>query len=228
MSGLLGRWVRWATAGEFVGFLIPALVAALVLVDPQPYSYPAAVAGGALEGAVLGWAQLHVLRGVVPAVSGRRWVVGTAVAAAVAWAIGLLPSTAYDVWSRWPGAVAVGVGAVGAVVLLSTIGVAQWLELRRHVVRSGSWVGANMLAWALGLTAMLVVTTPLWQEGQSTPVVIAIGALGGLVMAATMALTTGLALRRLLAHRGAHGDHGRRAGGGPQTAPVKPVWRHAS
>jgi hypothetical protein len=39
---------------------------------------------------------------------------------------------------------------------------------------------------------------PLWHPGQPAPLVVAIGAAGGLLMAATTALITGLALRRLL------------------------------
>jgi hypothetical protein len=72
------------------------------------------------------------------------------------------------------------------------------LELRRHLARAEWWVAATAAAWCVGLLAFAVVTTPLWQPGQSTILVIAIGALGGLAMAATMAGITGWALTRLL------------------------------
>src|SRR3546814_18107106 len=74
----------------------------------------------------------------------------------------------------------------------------QWFELRRHVPRAGWWIAASALAWAVGLTALGVVAFPLWQPGQGTALVVAIGLLGGLAMAASMSLTTGLALLRLL------------------------------
>lgn len=78
---------------------------------------------------------------------------------------------------------------------------------------------------------MISVSSPLWQTGQPVGLVVAIGALGGAVMALTMALTTGLALRRLLAphHREpAHAAGHRDAAHGSHRAPAKPIWRHAS
>ncbi|WP_231494865.1 hypothetical protein [Cellulomonas sp. KRMCY2] len=197
-DGLLGRWLRWVTAGELLGFLVPSLVVPLVLDSAAPVVLAAAVVAGLGEGTVLGLAQARVLRGVLPALSGRRWVVGTALAAALAWVVGMLPSTLYDTWSTWPVGVAIALGLPLALVLLTSIGVAQWYELRRHVARAGAWVAATALAWGVGLTAFGLVTTPLWQPGQGTALVLAIGLLGGLTMAAAMALTTGLALRRLL------------------------------
>jgi D-arabinose 1-dehydrogenase-like Zn-dependent alcohol dehydrogenase len=83
-------------------------------------------------------------------------------------------------------------------VLLCSIGTAQWLELRRHVPRAGRWVTATAAAWCAGLVAFSAVTSPLWQPGQRPALVAAIGALGGLVMALTVAVGTGWALVRLL------------------------------
>ncbi|HEY3548799.1 MAG TPA: hypothetical protein VGK17_22230 [Propionicimonas sp.] len=241
MTGLLRRWMLWVTAAEFVGFVTPAVVGAVTLVDEKPWAYLAMIAAGAVEGTVLGWAQMRVLRRAILGMSARRWIVATAVGAAIAWSIGMLPSTTYATWSRWPGPLAVGVGLVGALALLCSIGVAQWFELRRHLGRAGRWVAATAAAWGLGLIAFTAVATPLWQEGQSPAVVIAIGALGGLAMAATMALITGLALRRLLApapghertRRPAKPQRARRAARArrnpaPHTAPSNPRWRHAS
>jgi hypothetical protein len=53
-------------------------------------------------------------------------------------------------------------------------------------------------AWAAGLLVFTTVATPLWQPGQALPLIIAIGVLGGLVMAATVAGLTGAAAVRLL------------------------------
>lgn len=58
--------------------------------------------------------------------------------------------------------------------------------------------GANAVAWAAGLVVFAAFTTPLWQPGQPVVLIALIGALGGLVMAATMAAITGSALTRLL------------------------------
>lgn len=221
MDGLLRRWTAWVTAGELAGFIFPAVVGALVMVDPRPWSYPAMIGAGVLEGVVLGSAQAHVLRTVLD-VSARRWVAATAVGAALGWVIGLL-MTSTEVWSGWPGPVTVVAGLVGALALVCSIGALQWFELRRQVDRAGWWVAANAAAWALGLLAMISVSSPLWQPGQAVGLVVLIGALSGGVMALTMALTTGFALRRLLEP---HHPHAGRARG--HRAPTKPIWRHAS
>ncbi|MFG1643536.1 hypothetical protein ACGFMK_24850 [Amycolatopsis sp. NPDC049252] len=49
----------------------------------------------------------------------------------------------------------------------------------------------------LGLAVFLGVTTPLWRPGQHAFTTIAIGVLGGLLMAATTSAVTAVALRRL-------------------------------
>ncbi len=212
MDQLLRRWVPSVTVGEFLGFCVPTAVFALTasLGAPDLLLLPAMVLGGAGEGLVLGWSQARVLRGVLP-ISTRRWVVATAVGGAVAWLLGMAPSTFFDTWSGWPVPVIALVGAVLALALLASIGLAQWTELRRHLPRAGWWVLATALAWGVGLSVFGGVTSPLWQPGQGLALVVAIGLLGGVLMAAAMALTTGLALRRL-----------------SQTAPGKPSWRHAS
>jgi hypothetical protein len=74
----------------------------------------------------------------------------TAAGAAAAWTIGMLPSTLnaqlLELWSP----MLVALGAVAGMVLLASIGFAQWLVLRRHVDGSGIWVAANALAWIAG------------------------------------------------------------------------------
>jgi len=93
---------------------------------------------------------------------------------------------------------AVGLAAAGAAVLLSSIGLLQWRVLRRHVARAGRWVPATAGAWIAGLLGFTAVTSPLWRAGQPAVLVAAIGVLGAVVMAATVAAITGLALVRLL------------------------------
>lgn len=191
-------WIGSVTAGEFVGFCVPALVGALGWDAAPALVLPALVAAGALEGAVLGWSQARVLRRRLPGLSARRWVAGTAAAAALAWGIGLTPSAAHAVWAAWPTPVlALSASAAGA-ALLCSIGFAQWLELRRQVPRSGSWVLASAAAWCAGLLAFTGVSSPLWHEGQSVLLIAVIGAVGGLAMAVAMAVVTGFAMAHLL------------------------------
>jgi hypothetical protein len=60
------------------------------------------------------------------------------------------------------------------------------------------WIPTTALAWLAGLGVFLGFAVPLWQPRQSTALIIGIGVSGGLLMAATTALLTGAALRRLL------------------------------
>lgn len=81
-------------------------------------------------------------------------------------------------------------------VLLATIGFAQWLVLRRHIDGSGSWVVANALAWVAGLAVVFAAIGIA--PGDSPVLIAAFGVLGGLGMGLTVALVTGLYLVRLL------------------------------
>ncbi|GGN50523.1 hypothetical protein FHR83_009237 [Actinoplanes campanulatus] len=115
----------------------------------------------------------------------------TAAAAVLAYAIGLLPSSATGVWQRWPAAVQASVGVVLGLVLLNSIGVAQWTVLRRLVPQAARWIGWSAVGWLAGLTVFLLFTMPLWHPGQDLAVTIAIGVAGAVLMAATMAAITG-------------------------------------
>lgn len=195
--GLLLPWVAWVSAGEAVGFLAPAL-AQVVLSQWNPSAVtPALVAAGAVEGAVLGWSQARVLKRRLPTLSAPRWIAGTAVAAALAWLIGMLWSDP-GAWPAWPPGVLVAAGALAATALLCSIGFAQWLELRHHLARSGRWVAGTAAAWCLGLAVFFAVAAPLWQEGQALWLTVLIGVFAGALMAVSMALVTGLVLVRML------------------------------
>ena len=192
------RWVVATTCGELAGFAIPAIVGAAATSAGvgQGASMALLVLAGAGEGAVLGWAQSRMLRRELPDLRSGDWVRATAAGAAVAWSIGMLPSTlSRQLLELWP-PLMVGLGLVAGALLLSTIGVAQWLVLRRHVDRSGVWVLANALAWIAGLT---VVFAAIGVAPSDAPVMIALfGVVGGLGMGLTVALVTGLFLVRLL------------------------------
>ena len=189
-------WRAWfvaATAGEFVGFLVPACAGALF-----PESVLVLVAAGAVEGALLGTAQALVLRRALPGLPVRAWIAATAAAAALAWSIGLVPSQLGEHLSALPVALVVAAAAGGGLVLLASIGTAQWLLLRRLVPRAWRWIVATAAAWLAGLGVFFAVATPLWQPGQPTWLIALIGAAGGLAMAATVAAVTGLAVERLM------------------------------
>ncbi len=198
------RWVVATTLGELAGFLVPALVAALTL-DLQPaVTFLLLTGAGAVEGLVLGSAQALVLGREFLGFSRRAWSGATAAGAGVAWALGMLPSTFADAWAGWPRVVTIPVALLLGLVLLASIGLAQWTVLRRHVARSRTWVPVNAAAWVIGLGVMLGIATPLWHEGQPTALVVAVGVLGGLGMAFSVALVTGFWIARLVRPR--HGQ----------------------
>jgi hypothetical protein len=193
------RWVRATTLGELVGFLIPvAAVSAGADGAPGPLRLLLVVLAGAGEGAVLGWAQSRVLRPLLPGLSTTAWTARTAAAAALAWAIGMGPSSLGAGIDGWRPAVRVAVAVPAALVLLLSIGVAQWTVLRRVLPGSVRWIGWTSAGWLAGLTVFLCVAPPLWHAGQDVVAVAAIGALAGVAMASTMAAVTGWGLVRLL------------------------------
>ena len=174
------RWVVATTCGELAGFAIPAIVGATAASADVGQSALMAllVVAGVGEGTVLGWAQSRMLRRELPELRTGDWIRATAAGAAVAWSIGMLPSTfSRQFLELWPPLLVV-LGVLAGVVLLATIGSAQWLVLRRHVDRSGSWVVANALAWVAGL---VVVFAAIGIAPGGSPILIAVfGVLGGL------------------------------------------------
>lgn len=152
---LLLRWTLTVTAAEAAGFLAPAVVGAVTAGLPWYGALPALLAAGAVEGAVLGWAQAAVLRRALPALRGPRWVMLTAVAAVVAYLLG----TAIALGSTGSGWAGIVVAAVCGPLLLLSIGGAQWLELRHHVARAATWIPATAVAWLLALAAFLLIAT---------------------------------------------------------------------
>ncbi|MFC9994039.1 hypothetical protein [Nocardia sp. NPDC127526] len=199
LPSLRRRWFTRVTLGEFLGFAAPALGGALVA-DGRP----AVVAGtmlfaGAVEGAVLGAFQAGVLRTVLSRLRIRDWVAATAAGGIVAWSVGVLLMLFGEKLGEWPIGAQIPVIAAGALIMVFALGIAQWIVLRRFTDRAVLWIWGTAVAWVAGLISFTLVTSPLWQPGQAVPLVAAIGALGGLVMAAVMAAVTGAFLTRVLA-----------------------------
>jgi len=192
---LWAAWFRWVTLGETVGFCVPAVVGTVTAGAPAAVTFPALLVAGAVEGAILGWAQAHVLRRALPSLRVSHWATATSAAAVLAYAIGLAPST-FDITAlpQWTWFV---LGATAGLCLLLSIGVAQWLILRRFIVRAFRWVWITAGAWLAGLAVFMLIATPLWHEGQSVGYGIIVGVVAGLAMAATVAAVTGLGLVRL-------------------------------
>ena len=177
--------------GEGVGFAIAGGVAILTIVGgiDDPARYLLIVAAGACEGAALATGQVLGMRTDRPPAG--RWIGATAVAAALAWTLGLLPSTlGLDIGS--PGAAVLVV--IGAVVLLASIPVAQWLAMaRRGTFR---WVPVNMGAWAVAIL-WTFAPSPFIDERSPIALVAALFVLAGVLMAVTFAWLTAPLARKL-------------------------------
>lgn len=195
---IVREWIPIVTLGEAVGFSIPAVVGIASAAAPAAVALPALVVAGAAEGAVLGLAQATALRRALPDLSRSRWVLSTAAAAAFAYTLGMAPSTWASPITHWPPVPTVAVVALLAVAILLSIGAAQYSVLRTVTADAGHWIWITALAWLAGLAVFMGFATPLWHDGQSAPLAIGIGLLGGLFMAATTSTLTGLGLRLIL------------------------------
>lgn len=196
LSHLWARWAVATVAGETLGFGVPAAIGALAygLNVPESGSVPLAVAAGAGEGAILGLAQSRVLRREIDRFRPRDWIAATAAAAALGWAVGM-PLGVYG--RLLPTAVLIAGVIVGTIVLLTAVGGAQWLVLRRHVTSAGLWIPANALAWLLGLIVPFAGMS-LVDGGHPAALILAVGIASGLGMGFVVAAVTGLALVCLL------------------------------
>jgi hypothetical protein len=157
--------------------------------------YAVAVAGGLGEGAVLASFQFRVLTECIPNVNRRRWVLATGVAAAFAWALGMLAPTLDDVVGI-SARVQVTIWIPASILILISIGAAQAWVLRDVVENSGSWVIANALGWLAGLPWTFALPA-LMPDDAPTVWWITTFAIAAVLMGSTVGLVTGWFLLRL-------------------------------
>lgn len=194
-------WFGMVTGAEVLGFTVPLVVGALTAESGPGIAVPALLAAGAVEGAVLGAGQAAVLSRIIPRFRTTAWVAATAGAAVWCYVLGLLPSVTAQAWVSWPAPVVALVGVLLGAALLGAMGAAQWWVLRRQVARSVVWIPVTTAAWLVGLAVFLGLAMPFWQPGQPTVLVLVVGLVAAVVMAATVAAITGWAVVRLLAAR---------------------------
>ena len=189
----LRRWIVSVTLAEAAGFAIPAAAGGILnlLAAPPGVVYPAMVLAGSCEGALLGFGQSIGFGRAVPR---WTWVLATAAGAAVAWSIGMLPGSlgGIDFGSPW----AIVFTAVLGCLLLLSIPTLQWSVLRRHGPQAAFWIPVNAGAWAAGILWTLA-PSPFIDERTPAPVVFSVYVVAGLLMAATVAVLTGFAARRI-------------------------------
>lgn len=169
-SSSLKTWIAWVAAnaiGELLGLGFVFLCGfAIYDVVGEPTSTAAilafaaaAIALGAAEGAVVGYAQWLVLRTLLVRPVKARWVLATVIGAVIAWLLGMIPSTLGSLQEspmepppQEPSQIIVlllaAVIGVGGGLILS---LAQWRVLRREGPGALWWLPANALAWAIGM-----------------------------------------------------------------------------
>ncbi len=191
-SWFFRRWLGLVTLGESAGFAVAAAtgVAVAITGPSQVLAMATLLTAGAVEGALLGVGQILAMR-TLPLERAllRRWPVLTSLAAVVAWAIGLLPSTLSDLdWSN--PVVWVAAGLLG-LALLATIPAAQLILLRRAVRRPWRWLPANIVGWLVGIGWTFAVS-PLVDVDTPIAQLLALYVGAGLLMALTIGTATGL------------------------------------
>lgn len=177
--------------GEGVGFAIAAGAATLIFAAGigDPAALILVIAAGACEGSALGTGQLLGMRtGRPPA---ARWIGATALGAAVAWTLGMMPSTlGLDMGSPW----VILFVVIGALVLLASIPVAQWLALARP--QTFRWVPVNMGAWAVSVL-WTIAPSPFIDERSPIALIVTLYVIAGVLMAVTFACLTAPLARTL-------------------------------
>lgn len=185
------RWIVIVSLGEAAGFAVATTVALLVILTGVPAgpAFAAIVGGGAIEGTLLGTAQWLAMPGTRP--PALRWIPATAAGAAIAWSLGMLPSTLGLVPSTPETYLAF---AAGALALLASIPVLQWAAIAR--TGTGRWIPVNMGAWAVAVL-WTAAPSPIIDETSPTALIAALYVLAGLLMAVTIAALTAKTATRL-------------------------------
>ena len=193
-------WRRWIVAnalGELCGLGLTAAVGiGLMLLMGEPGNAAGVIAVASLmvllgvgEGVIVGYAQWHVLRSYLEALTARAWIGATALGAFIAWVLGMLPSTIINLSATGASgpppamsdALMFGLAAAMGAALGIILALPQWRVLRRHVTHAVWWLPANALAWAAGMPLIFMAVGITGQLG--------VGWRASLFIAATLALT---------------------------------------
>ena len=171
------QWIAANVVGWVIGFAVCEAVKSVLFVLTHFNS------DGLVIGAAMGTAQWLVLRRRMAPV--RWWVVASIVGFGVGRLLG-------DAAAQGVSA-SLGYALSGAILGVS-VGLAQWLILRRHAAQAGWWVPACGLAWAVGWSIIGLVEEAAGLPTLTVYVVTSVGA-------AVVATITGTVLIWLLRTR---------------------------
>lgn len=206
-------WLNWTIfcgIGEFLGIGVAAGIAVLyfnLLGEPQTIGQKVLIIivmilAGIIEGLVTGFFQWSVLKKRFSSMKAKNWLGVTALGAATAWLLGMIPSVFFAPESSSSTSVEFSMGQIAllaalmGVVLGTIFGVFQWLELKGHTANASRWILANALGWTVGL-AIIFLGASIPSVDTSLAVVIFIGAVSGLLAGLSVGAITGLFLIKL-------------------------------
>lgn len=179
MQAFYPRWIVANGAAEALGlgatFALGFGAAARLEATPGPAGILVGAALAVLfgilcEGVLIGLAQGWVLRSSQPGFPVRVWVLATAAGAGAAWTLGMIPSTVMALLEG-PGtaagsapppaepalAVKLALAALMGALLGPLLAGPQALVLRHYWGRPAfGWLGANALAWAVGMAVIFL------------------------------------------------------------------------
>lgn len=159
---------------------------------------PAARGNGG--GAGLAGLQACVLRRRLGSFVVRDWILATAAAAVLEWAVILLAIVFGAQVATWPVFTQIPVVASGMLAMAFALGIGQWFVLRRWSDQAVLWIWANAVAWIVGAAVFVAVAQPLIGGGSpATTFVIVVVVLGALLRGAVIAPVTGTYLVPVLA-----------------------------
>jgi len=208
-------WLNWTIAcgiGEFFGIGVAAGIGSLYLIllgEPGSLSQKISlilvmVFAGIIEGLLVGSFQWSVLRKRFIAMKAKNWLIFTALGAATAWLLGMIPSTFFIFQSSASSTAAAEpsgmqialLAAVSGIVLGALFGAFQWIELKKHTPDAGRWILANLLGWTVGLI-IIYLGASIPSLDTSLAIVISIGVISGLLAGLSVGAVTGLFLVKL-------------------------------
>ena len=185
---LYGRWVAVNALGELFGLGLTlgigfSLIASFEVggVGGILLAFAVAVCSGSIEAAIVGLLQWWAMHPWFPAISRRRWFLGTLGGALTAYVLGYLPSTLMNLsqaaapaeqapMAEPPQWLVLLLSALLGAVAGAVLSFAQWLAMRGSVRGAKIWIPANMLAWAAGMPLVFLGIDianrgqPLWQS----------------------------------------------------------------
>ncbi len=202
------QWVLYSSFGELLGFGFAALsgffIASVLgyeelMLDQYPWlPVMIMVFAGFGEGCILGIIQSVPLCKAFPGISKLKWTLLTGAGGAIAWGIGTWAGPLLsDKYFTSISLVSVFIAILMLIVLAGILGVAQWMELKKHFTDSWKWILYTIVGWGIGLsitftgTSIITETTPIaWT--------LSISLLSGFLMGAAASFVTGLYLRKKL------------------------------